>query len=122
MTSLRTRCGSKWLAAKWIAETLKGDAATEGVVHGESDDASGEQPACGTDSERDYAEGEIDVEADAAEPAEADASKPAPSSEEHSDAAPKPAAVFDFDDEHEAVPVIPARGSGGCCQAWPYQL
>ena len=68
------------------AETLKDDAATEGVEHGELDDASGEQPACGTDSERDYAEGEVDAEADAtkvaeadaAEPAEADASKPAP--------------------------------------------
>lgn len=88
------------------AETLKDDAAVEGVEHGESGDASGEQPACGTDSERDHTEGEVDAEADAAkvaeadaaEPAEADASKPAPSSEEPSDAAPKPAAIFDFDD------------------------
>ncbi len=109
------------------AETLKDDAATEGVVHGESDDASGEQPACGTDSERDHAEGEVDVEADAAkvaeadaaEPAEADASKPAPSSEEPSDAAPKPAAVFDFDDEHEAVPVIPREAQEAAAKPGP---
>lgn len=101
------------------AETLKDDAATEGVVHGESDDASGEQPACGTDSERDRAEGEVEVEADAAEPAEADASKPAPSSEEPSDAAPKPAAVFDFDDEHEAVPVIPREAQAAAAKPGP---
>ena len=109
------------------AETLKNDAATEGVVHGESDDASGEQPACGTDSERDHAEGEVDVEADAAkvaetdaaEPAEADASKPAPSSEGPSDAAPKPAAVFDFDDEHEAVPVIPREAQAAAAKPGP---
>lgn len=101
------------------AETLKDDAATEGVVHGESDDASGEQPACGTDSERDHAEGEVDVEADAAEPAEADASKPAPSSEGPSDAAPKPAAVFDFDDEHEAVPVIPREAQAAAAKHGP---
>ena len=109
------------------AETLKDDAAAEGVEHGESDDASGEQPACGTDSERDHAEGEVDVEADAAkvagadaaEPAEADASKPAPSSEEPSDAAPKPAAVFDFDDEHEAVPVIPREAQAAAAKPGP---
>lgn len=109
------------------AETLKDDALTEGVEHGESDDASGEQPACGTDSERDHAEGEVDAEADAAkvaeadatEPAEADASKPAPSSEEPSDAAPKPAAVFDFDDEHEAVPVIPRDAQAAAAKPGP---
>ena len=101
------------------AETLKDDALTEGVVHGESDDASGEQPACGTDSERDHAEGEVDAEADAAEPAEADASKPAPSSEEPSDAAPKPAAIFDFDDEHEAVPVIPREAQAAAAKPGP---
>lgn len=101
------------------AETLKDDALTEGVEHGESDDASGEQPACGTDSERDHAEGEVDAEADATEPAEADASKPAPSSEEPSDAAPKPAAVFDFDDEHEAVPVIPRDAQAAAAKPGP---
>lgn len=109
------------------AETLKDDAAAEGVVHGESDDASGEQPACGTDSERDHAEGEVDAEADAAkvaeadaaDPAEADASKSAPSSEEPSDAAPKPAAVFDFDDEHEAVPVIPREAQAAAAKPGP---
>lgn len=109
------------------AETLKDDAAAEGVEHGESDDASGEQPACGTDSERDHAEGEVDAEADAAkvaevdaaDPAEADASKPAPSSEGPSDAAPKPAAVFDFDDEHEAVPVIPREAQAAAAKPGP---
>lgn len=109
------------------AETLEDDAAVEGVEHGESDDASGEQPACGTDSERDHAEGEVDAEADAAkvaeadaaEPAEADASKPAPSSEGPSDAAPKPAAVFDFDDEHEAVPVIPREAQAAAAKPGP---
>ena len=105
------------------AETLKDDALNEGVEHGESDDASGEQPACGTDSECDHAEGEVDAEADAAEPAEADAeadaSKPAPSSEEPSDAAPKPAAVFDFDDEHEAVPVIPREAQAAGAKPGP---
>ena len=101
------------------AETLKDDAAAEGVEHGESDDVSGEQPACGTDSERDHAEGEVDADADAAEPAEADASKPAPSSEEPSDAAPKPAAVFDFDDEHEAVPVIPREAQAAAAKPGP---
>ena len=101
------------------AETLKDDAAAEGVEHGESDDASGEQPACGTDSERDHAEGEVDVEADAAEPAEVDASKPAPSGEGPSDAAPKPAAVFDFDDEHEAVPVIPRDAQAAAAKPGP---
>lgn len=101
------------------AGTLKDDAAAEGVEHGESDDASGEQPACGTDSERDHAEGEVDVEVDAAEPAEADASKPAPSSGGPSDAAPKPAAVFDFDDEHEAVPVIPRETQAAAAKPGP---
>lgn len=109
------------------AETLKGDATAEGVEHGESDDASGEQPACGTDSERDHAEDEVDAEADAAkvaeadaaDPAEADASKPAPSSEEPSDAAPKPAAVFDFDDEHDAVPVIPREAQAAAAKPGP---
>lgn len=101
------------------AETLKDDAAAEGVEHGESDDASGEQPACGTDSERDHAEGEVDAEADAAEPAEVDASKPAPSGEGPSDAAPKPAAVFDFDDEHEAVPVIPREAQAAAAKPGP---
>lgn len=109
------------------AEMLKGDAAAEGVEHGESDDASGGRPACDTDSERDHAEGEVDAEADAAkvaeadaaEPAEADASKPAPSSEGPSDAAPKPAAVFDFDDEHEAVPVIPREAQAAAAKPGP---
>ena len=109
------------------AETLKGDATAEGVEPAESDDASGEQPAFGTDSERDHAEGEVDVEADAAkvaeadaaEPAEADAFKPAPSSEGPSDAAPKPAAVFDFDDEHEAVPVIPREAQAAAAKPGP---
>lgn len=101
------------------AETLKDDALTEGVEHGESDDASDEQPACDTDSERDHVEGEVDAEADAAEPAEADASKPAPSSEEPSDAAPKPVAVFDFDDEHEAVPVIPREAQAAAAKPGP---
>lgn len=101
------------------AETLKDDAAAESVVHGESDDASGEQPACGTDSERDHAEDEVDAEADAAEPAEADASKPAPSSEGPSDVAPKPAAVFNFDDEHEAVPVIPRDAQAAAAKPGP---
>ena len=101
------------------AETLKDDAATEGVEHGESDDTSGEQSACDTDSERDHVEGEVDAEADAAEPAEADASKPVPSSEGSSDAAPKPAAVFDFDDEHEAVPVIPREAQAAAAKPGP---
>ena len=100
-------------------EMLKGDAAAEGVEPAESGDASDEQPACGTDSECDYTEGEVDAEADAAEPAEADASKPAPSSEEPSDAAPKPAAVFDFDDEHEAVPVIPREAQAAAAKPGP---
>lgn len=101
------------------AEVPKGDAAAEDVEPGDADDASGEQPACGTDSERDHTEGEVDVEADAADPAEADASKPAPSSEEPSDAAPKPAAIFDFDDEHEAVPVIPREAQAAAAKPGP---
>ena len=100
-------------------ETLKDDAATEGVEHGESDDASGERPARGSDSERDDAEGEVDAEADAAKVAEADAAEPAPSSEEPSDATPKPAAVFDFDDEHEAVPVIPREAQAAAAKPGP---
>lgn len=109
------------------AEVPKGDSAAEDVEPGDADDASGEQPACGTDSERDHAEGEVDaeadaakvVEADAAEPAKADASKPVPSSEEPSDATPKPAAVFDFDDEHEAVPVIPREAQAAAAKPGP---
>lgn len=58
-------------------------------------------------------------EADAAEPVEADASKPAPSSEGPSDAVPKPAAVFDFDDEHEAVPVIPREAQAAAAKPGP---
>ena len=100
-------------------ETPEGDAAVEEAEPVGSDDASGEQPACGTDSERDHAEGEVDAEADAVEPAEADASKPASSSEEPSDAAPKPAAVFDFDDEHEAVPVIPREAQAAAAKPGP---
>lgn len=49
----------------------------------------------------------------------ADASKPAPSSEGPSDAAPKPAAVFDFDDEHEAVPVIPREAQAAAAKPGP---
>lgn len=109
------------------AETLKDDETAEGVEPAESGDASGEQPACGTDSERDHAECEVDAEADAAkvaeadaaEPAEADASKPVPFSEEPSDATPKPAAVFDFDDEHEAVPVIPREAQAAAAKPGP---
>ena len=101
------------------AETLKGDAAAEGVEPAESDDASGEQPVCGTDSECDHAESEADAKNDVAGPAKADASKPAPSSEEPSDAASKPTAVFDFDDEHEAVPVIPREAQAAAAKPGP---
>ena len=111
------------------AETLKDDALTEGVEHGESDDASGGQPARGTDSEYDDAEGEVDVEADRTKLAEAEAkaeakveadtSESAPSGEEPSNAAPKPAAVFDFDDEHEAVPVIPRDAQAAAAKPGP---
>lgn len=105
------------------AETPKGDAAAEDAESAESDDASGEQPACGTDSECDDAEAEADTEADGAKLAEAeadaDASESAPSSEEPSNAAPKPAAVFDFDDEHEAVPVIPREAQAAAAKPGP---
>ena len=107
------------------AETPKGDAAAEGAESAESDDASGGQPARGTDSERDDAEGEADTEADGAKLAEAeakayaDASESAPAGEEPSNAAPKPAAVFDFDDEHEAVPVIPREAQAAAAKPGP---
>lgn len=105
------------------AETPKGDAAAEGAEPAESDDASGGQPARGTDSEYDDAEGEADAEADGAKLAEAeadaDASESVPSSEEPSNAVPKPAAVFDFDDEHEAVPVIPREAQAAAAKPGP---
>ena len=107
------------------AETPKGDAAAEGAESAESDDASGGQPARGTDSERDDAEGEANSEADGAKLAEAeakadaDASESAPAGEEPSNAAPKPAAVFDFDDEHEAVPVIPREAQAAAAKPGP---
>ena len=107
------------------AETPKGDAAAEGAEPAESDDASGGQPARGTDSECDDAEGEAGAEADGAKLAEvdadadADASESAPSSEEPSNAVPKPAAVFDFDDEHEAVPVIPREAQAATAKPGP---
>lgn len=104
-------------------ETPKGDAAAEGAEPAESDDASGEQPARGTDSECDDAEGEADAEADGAKLAEAkadaDASESAPAGEEPSSAAPKPAVVFDFDDEHEAVPVIPREAQATAAKPGP---
>lgn len=99
------------------------DAAAEDTEPAESDDASGGQPARGTDSECDDAEGEADAEADGAKLAEAeadaDASESAPSGEEPSNAAPKPAAVFDFDDEHEAVPVIPREAQAAAAKPGP---
>ena len=107
------------------AETPKGDAAAEGAEPAESDDASGGQPARGTDSECDDAEGEANSEADGAKLAEAeakadaDASESAPAGEEPSNAAPKPAAVFDFDDEHEAVPVIPREAQAAAAKPGP---
>lgn len=105
------------------AETPKGDAAAEGAEPAESDDASGGQPARDADSECDDAEGKADTEADGAKLAEAeadaDASESAPSSEEPSNAAPKPAAVFDFDDEHEAVPVIPREAQAAAAKPGP---
>lgn len=105
------------------AETPKGDAAAEDAESAESDDASGGQPARGTDSECDDAEGEAGAEADGAKLAEAeadaDASESAPSGEEPSNAAPKPAAVFDFDDEHEAVPVIPREAQAAAAKPGP---
>lgn len=85
------------------------DAAAEGAEPAESDDASGAQPACDADSECDDAEAE----------AEAEASESAPSGEEPSNAAPKPAAVFDFDDEHEAVPVIPREAQAAAAKPGP---
>lgn len=107
------------------AETPKVDAAAEGAEPAESDDASGGQPACGTDFECDGAEGEADTEADGAKLAEAeakadtDASESAPAGEEPSNAAPKPAAVFDFDDEHEVVPVIPREAQAAAAKPGP---
>ena len=107
------------------AETPKVDAAAEGAEPVESDDAFGGQPARDADSECDDAEGEADTEADGAKLAEAeaeadaDASESAPSSEEPSNAAPKPAAVFDFDDEHEAVPVIPREAQAAAAKPGP---
>ena len=99
------------------------DAAAEDTEPAESDDASGEQPARGTDSECDDAECEVDAEADGAKLAEAeadaDASESTPSGEEPSNAAPKPAAVFDFDDEHEAVPVIPREAQTAAAKPGP---
>ena len=99
------------------------DAAAEGAEPAESDDASGGQPARDADSECDDAEGEVDAEADGARLAEADAdadaSESAPSGEEPSNAAPKPAAVFDFDDEHEAVPVIPREAQAAAAKPGP---
>ena len=99
------------------------DAAAEDAEPAESDDASGGQPARGTDSECDDAEGEADAEADGAKLAEteadAEASESAPSGEEPSNAAPKPAAVFDFDDEHEAVPVIPREAQAAAAKPGP---
>ena len=99
------------------------DAAAEDAEPAESDDASGEQPARDADSECDDAEGEADTEADGAKlaeaDAEADASESAPSGEEPSNAAPKPAAVFDFDDEHEAVPVIPREAQAAAAKPGP---
>lgn len=99
------------------------DAAAEDTEPAESDDASGGQPARGTDSECDDAEGEADAEADGAKLAEAEAdaeaSESAPSGEEPSNAAPKPAAVFDFDDEHEAVPVIPREAQAAAAKPGP---
>ena len=105
------------------AETPKVDAAAEGAEPVESDDAFGGQPARDADSECDDAEGEADTEADGAKlaeaEAEADASESAPSGEEPSNAAPKPAAVFDFDDEHEAVPVIPREAQAAAAKPGP---
>lgn len=99
------------------------DAAAEDAEPAESDDASGGQPARGTDSECDDAEGEADAGADGAKLAEteadAEASESAPSGEEPSNAAPKPAAVFDFDDEHEAVPVIPREAQAAAAKPSP---
>ena len=99
------------------------DAAAEDVEPAESDDASGERPARGADSECDDAEDEVGAEADGARlaeaDAEADASESAPSGEEPSNAAPKPAAVFDFDDEHEAVPVIPREAQAAAAKPGP---
>ena len=106
-------------------EAPKGDATAEDAEPAESDDAFGEQPARDADSECDDAEGEADTEADGAKLAEAeakadaDASESAPSGEEPSNAAPKPAAVFDFDDEHEAVPVIPREAQAAAAKPGP---
>lgn len=102
---------------------MPSDAAAEDAESAESDDASGEQPARDADSECDDADTEADTEIDGAKLAEAeadaDASKSAPSSEEPSNAAPKPASVFDFDDEHEAVPVIPREAQAAAAKPGP---
>ena len=99
------------------------DAAAEDAEPAEVDDASGDQPARDADSEWDDDEGEVDAEADGAKlaeaDAEADASESASSSEKPSNAAPKPAAVFDFDDEHEAVPVIPREAQAAAAKPGP---
>ena len=106
-----------------VAAETPSDAAAEDAEPAESDDASGEQPARGADSECDDTEGEVGAEADGAKLAEveadADASDSAPSGEEPSNAAPKPAAVFDFDDEHEAVPVIPREAQAAAAKPGP---
>lgn len=118
-------CDAEAAGGEAGAETPKGDAAAEGAEPAESDDASGGQPARGTDSECDDAEGEANSEADGAKLAEAeakadaDASESAPAGEEPSNAAPKPAAVFDFDDEHEAVPVIPREAQAAAAKPGP---
>ena len=101
------------------------DATAEDTEPAESDDASGEQPACDADSECDDAGGEVGAEADGAKlaegdaDAEADASESASSSEKPSNAASKPAAVFDFDDEHEAAPVIPREAQAAAAKPGP---
>ena len=99
------------------------DAAAEDAEPAESDDASGAQPACDADSECDDAEGEVGAEVDGAKLAEADAEAGAseftPAGEEPSSAAPKPAAVFDFDDEHEVVPVIPREAQAAAAKPGP---
>ena len=101
------------------------DAAAEDTEPAESDDASGEQPARGADSECDDAEGEVGAEANGAKlaeveaDAEAGASEFTPAGEEPSSAAPKPAAVFDFDHEHEAVPVIPREAQAAAAKPGP---
>ena len=135
MTSLRTRCGPKRLAAKWMrkrSRTTRRPKALnmvnrmmrlEGGLRAtpipSATDAEGEVDAEADAAEPAEADAAKVAEADAAEPDEADASKPAPSSEGPSDAAPKPAAVFDFDDEHEAVPVIPREAQAAAAKPGP---